>query len=135
MFKQRIEKFIHLPLHKHLGVEYTSSSKGEGSLNFIVADHMVNASGVLHGGVIYTILDACAYAGLLSVLPDDQEAVTHDIHISVLRPGRVGDRVEINSKLIKMGRTLCFFEVSAQVNGTIIARATITKSLIKRVTG
>lgn len=122
---------MHLPLHIYLGVENIVSSKGDGALDFFVADHLINASGVLHGGVVYTILDVCAYAGLLSVLSDDQEALTHDLHVSVMRSARAGDRVKVHSNLVKIGRTLCFINATAQVNDTIIVQASITKSIIK----
>ncbi|MBU1171510.1 MAG: PaaI family thioesterase [Proteobacteria bacterium] len=129
---KRLEKSLQLPLHKHLGIDHMASSKGKGSLDFMVKDHLINATGVLHGGVVYALLDVCAYAGLISVLADDQDAVTHDIHVSVMRPARQGDQVFMESNILKLGRTLCFIDVSAHVQGKIIARATITKSLIKR---
>jgi uncharacterized protein (TIGR00369 family) len=84
----------------------------------------------LHGGVIYAVCDVCAYAGLLSLLEKDREAVTHDIHVSVMRAARKGEVVTMNSQVIKMGKRLCFLQVTATASDQLIAMATITKSIL-----
>jgi len=66
----------------------------------------------------------------LSVLKPNEEAVTHDIHISVLRPGKLNDKVLYQSKLVKRGRTLCFIDVEASIDGKLIATARVTKSIV-----
>jgi acyl-coenzyme A thioesterase PaaI-like protein len=68
--------------------------------------------------------------GLLSRLPADQHAVTHDIHVSVLRSAALGDLVEFDSRIVQLGRRLCFSEVVVQAGGRTIATARVTKSLV-----
>ncbi len=128
---ERILQVIHHPLHRHLGVTDAHSENGQGSFTFTVGDATVNPAGALHGGVVYLLCDVCAYLGLLSVLPENVEAVTHDIHVSVLRSALRGDTVNMVSRIIKKGRNLCFIDVTAAVEGQLIATARITKSLIK----
>lgn len=129
--QQRIEAVLNLPLHRHLGVTRLESSDGEAELQFQVDENALNPAGVLHGGVLYMLCDVCAYAGLLSVLEDNEEAVTHDIHVSVMRSAGAGDRVVIRSKLLKRGRSLCFVDISASVGDKVIATARVTKSVIR----
>ena len=76
--------------------------------------------------------DVCAYAGLLSLLSDNEEAVTHDLHVSVLRPAMLGDEVVFRSEVVKRGRQLCFLNVTATVDDKIIATARVTKSIISQ---
>lgn len=128
----RLDMVRQLPLHQYLGIDALSSEAGNGRLAFDASERVINPAGLLHGGVVYTLCDVCAYAGLLSVLADNEEAVTHDIHVSVLRAARQGDRIEIVSELVKRGRSLCFVDVRAEVGGQLIATARVTKSIITR---
>lgn len=130
--KQRLNTIIHHPLHVYLGVTDIVSEEGRGALDIVARGPLINAAGVLHGGVVYTLCDVCAYAGLLSRLPDGKEAVTHDIQVSVMRAVREGEVVRFSSTLLKMGKSLCFLETTASVNGKLVAKATVTKSLIAR---
>jgi uncharacterized protein (TIGR00369 family) len=128
---KRILQVINLPLHRHLGITDAHSEDGKGNFSFTVGDTTVNPPGALHGGVVYLLCDVCAYLGLMSVLPESQEAVTHDIHVSMLRGASRNDIVKMESKIIKKGKSLCFIDVTAVVEGQLIATARITKSLIK----
>ena len=128
---ERILQVINHPLHRHLGVTCARSEDGRGSFCFTVGDTTVNPAGALHGGVLYLLCDVCAYMGLLSSLSGDLEAVTHDIHVSVLRGAARGDTVEMASHILKKGKNLCFIDVTATVSGQPIATARITKSLIR----
>ncbi|MFO7570317.1 MAG: PaaI family thioesterase [Smithellaceae bacterium] len=130
--KERLLQVVNHPLHCHLGVTEARSEDGGGSFTFTVGDATVNPADALHGGVVYLLCDVCAYLGLLSVLDDDMEAVTHDIHVSVLRAAGRGDVVRMASRILKKGKSLCFIDVSATVAGQLIATARITKSLIRK---
>ena len=126
----RLKKVLDHPLHKFLGVADISSEDGRGEIRIKVSDELVNPAGLFHGGVVYVLSDVCAYAGLLSILNDTEEAVTHDLHVSVLRPAKLGDEVVFESEVIKRGRQLCFLDVTATVNNKIIATVRVTKSII-----
>lgn len=126
----RLEAVRNLPLHRYLGVTRLAAEQGKGTLEFEVSEHTANPAGVLHGGVIYALCDVCAYAGLLSLLRPDQEAVTHDLHVSVMRSAQQGDRVVIESSPVRLGRRIGFFEVTATVGDTVIATARVTKSIL-----
>lgn len=126
----RLRKVIDLPLHQQLGIHTIESAGGEASFSIGVGEAVLNPSGVFHGGVLYLLSDVCAYAGLLSVLDDSTEAVTHDLQVSVLRPARAGDRIDFRSRLLRLGKRLCFIEVEARVEGVLIATARVTKSIL-----
>ena len=128
----RLNKILALPLHQFLGVTALSSDAGRGALSITITENLINPAGILHGGVIYVLCDVCAYAGLLSLLDDGTEAMTHDIQISVMRSARLADVVDFQSEVVKMGKRICFIDVKATVNGEIIAAARVTKS-IRRV--
>ncbi len=129
----RLQKVRTLGLHQYLGVEQLESREGRGSFTITVSDRIVNPAGVLHGGVVYALCDVCAYAGLLSILDDDLEAVTHDIHVSVLSFAPKGATLTFTSDIVKMGKRLCFIDITARTEKAVIATARITKSLIPAV--
>lgn len=126
----RLKNVIALPLHQYLGVTSIKSESGCGELSITVTENLVNPSGRFHGGAIYALCDVCAYSGLLSLIDDRTEAVTHDIQISIMRPAKLGDFVYFNSEVVKLGKRLCFIDVSVTLNDQIIASAKVTKSLL-----
>lgn len=128
--KSRIAQVIDHPLHRHLGIRTIDSTEGVGRLSITVDDNTVNPAGVFHGGVMYLLCDVCAYAGLLSVLESAQEAVTHDIHVSVMTTAKAGDVVTFSSRPAKIGRSIAFIDVEARVGASIIASARVTKTLM-----
>lgn len=127
----RIERVRCLPLHRHLGVEKIAAHEGSSRFSVPVEGAVLNPANVLHGGVIYTLCDVAAYTALLSLLPDDREAVTHDIHVAVLRPAVRGETVTFCGNVIRQGKALAFLEATAMVGDRLIARAAVTKSLMQ----
>ncbi|MHB0774220.1 PaaI family thioesterase [Halomonas sp. WWR20] len=127
----RLKAVLEHPLHRYLGIKTLESNQGQGRLVFDVNENAINPAGVLHGGVVYTLCDVCAYAGLLSELTSAQEAVTHDIHVSVMRAAKHGESVVVESRIVKQGRSLCFIDVTATSAGKLIATARVTKSIIE----
>lgn len=127
----RLQRIRQLPLHQYLGVCRLESEDGNGVLTFAMNENVINPQGTLHGGVVYALCDVCAYAGLVSVLDADERAVTHDIHVSMMRVPGLDDDVQIRSKLIKKGRSLCFIDVTVTTPGKTLATARVTKSLMR----
>lgn len=121
---------IDRPLHNDLGVTAISSVDGVGIITVKLKEYVLNPHGFFHGGVIYLLSDICAYYGLLSVLDESTDAVTHDIQVSVMKSAKLNDLVKFESKVVRLGSRVCFLETVATVAGKTIATAKITKSLI-----
>ncbi|MES1946049.1 thioesterase superfamily protein [Salinisphaera sp. C84B14] len=127
----RLQQVINHPLHRHLGIETIESDRGAARFSIRVDENTLNPAGVLHGGVLYLLCDVCAYAGLVSDLDTNTEAVTHDIHVSVMRAVAAGEVVLFESEPIRVGRRIAFIDVSARVDERLIARARVTKTLLQ----
>jgi len=127
----RIEQVQNLPLHRHLGIGPITAADGRGTLSVVVTDTILNPAGMLHGGVVYLLCDVCAYAGLLSRIDEETEAVTHDIHVSMLRSVPHGATVTFASEITKLGKSLCFITVTATCADRLVATARITKSMMR----
>ena len=119
------------PLHRAMGVERIEAAAGRSRIEIDVGPSMVNAAGMFLGGNVYTICDMACYAALLSELPEGENAVTHDIHVSLMRGAKAGDRVVFSGRVIRRGRSIAFLEAEARVGEDVVARATVTKSILK----
>jgi len=129
---KRLEKIINHPLHVFLGVTSIQSDSGNGKFSVKINENTINPAGVYHGGAIYVLCDVCAYSGLLSLIDNHTEAVTHDIHVSVMQSAKLGDEIEFSSKVVKLGKRICFIDVKAKLADQVIATARVTKSIISK---
>ncbi len=126
----RFAPIIDLPYHRFIGIYDLYSKDGTGGVSIKVNSNNSNPKGMLHGGVIYSLCDVSAYVALLGILPATQDAVTHDIHVSVLRPAPMDQIVIFESRVLKMGKNLSFIESVARIDQHVIAIAKVTKSIL-----
>ncbi len=128
----RLALVINHPLHRFLGVKRIEAAAGKSAFSVEVGEQLINPAGVLHGGAVYVLCDVCAYSALLGLMDDHTEAVTHDIHVSVMRPATFGQVVRFSAEVVKAGRSLSFIDVRAEAQGKVIATARVTKSMISQ---
>ena len=91
----RVQAVLDIPLHRFLGMELRDPADPSAGIWFPVAGPAQNQAAMLHGGVVYTLLDVAAFLALLPHLSDDEHAVTHDLTVSLLRPVAAGMRVDV----------------------------------------
>lgn len=125
------EELSEVPLHRFYGLEVLEMAPGRGRAAMTVSDDTSNVHGWLHGGVYYAVLDVAAYLGVVPLLEVGENAVTHDIHVSVLRPGRRGQTLTLSGRVRRRGRSLVFCEAEAWIDGKLAASARVTKSIVR----
>lgn len=125
----RQQTVIDVALHRHLGLAFERCADGEASAGFEVGPQHVGF-GTLHAGVLYALMDAVAMLALLTRLDPARHAVTHDLHVSVMRSAALGDRVVLEGRVARLGRSVAFVDVSARVGEVVIATARVTKSVV-----
>ena len=123
----RQQVILDVALHRHFGLEFEGCAEGQASASFVVGSRHV-AFGGLHGGVLYALMDAVSMLALLTRLGPAQHAVTHDLHVSVMRGAAPGDRVVLEGRVARLGRSIAFVDAAARVGDTVIAAARVTKS-------
>jgi uncharacterized protein (TIGR00369 family) len=90
-----------------------------------------NPNGVMHGGVITSLMDEAvggviAYARGLDVMREAPHS-TVDMNVSFLSAARAGDRVIVEARPIKIGRSVAFAEAEARrADGTIVGKGRFT---------
>ncbi|TXH03750.1 MAG: PaaI family thioesterase [Nevskiaceae bacterium] len=119
------------PLHRFMGVDKIDAGDGIATIEIVVSEATVNARGAFHGGVAYTLCDMACYAALIGQLAEGENAATHDLHVSLLRAAQHGDRIVTTGRVIKRGRNVAFMEAAMHCKGELLARATVTKSILR----
>ena len=121
---------LEIPLNRFLGMELRDPADPSAGVWFPVGPSAQNQAGVLHGGVVTTLLDTACYLALLPQLSDDEHAVTHDLTVSLMRPVLADQRVDIVGTVLRRGRAVAFLRAEATVEGQVVAAAQVTKSVV-----
>jgi uncharacterized protein (TIGR00369 family) len=127
----RVQAVLDIPLHRFLGMQLRDSADPSSGIWFPVDEPAQNQAEVLHGGVVYTLLDVASFLALLPHLGEDEHAVTHDLSVSLLRPVAAGARVDVTGTVLRRGRAVAFMRAEATVEGVVVAAAQVTKSVVQ----
>ena len=127
----RVQAVLDIPLNRFLGMQLRDPADPSAGLWFPVGRSAQNQAGVLHGGVVTTLLDTASYLALLPQLSDAEHAVTHDQTVSLLRPVAGEKRVDVTATVLRRGRAVAFMRAEAVVDGELVATAQVTKSVVR----
>lgn len=99
-------------LGQRAGLRFTGFKEGMAELELEVRPEHHNPFHVVHGGVIFGLLDTAMGFAATSVLVDDEVAQTVDVKINFVKALTQG-RLRATSKVLRRGRTVCHLEASA----------------------
>lgn len=103
-----------------LGLEFQPAGGGTVECLFTGGPHLQGYDGILHGGVISTILDsAMAHCLLLQNI----QAVTADLRVRFLHSIPCSSRVTVRAWLTCAVSTLYELKAEATVDGQVVAKA------------
>jgi uncharacterized protein (TIGR00369 family) len=131
MFDSRVSAVLGIPLHRFLGMQLRDAADPAAGIWFPVSAPTLNPGGLLHAGVIYTLMDVACFLALIASLGDDEHAVTHDLTVSLLRPVSPDKRVDLTGTVLRRGRSVAFMRAEATVDGQVVAAAQVTKSVVR----
>lgn len=97
------------PLQQQLGVTIDSPGRGRGRAELEVTAAHHNPNGVVHGAVLFALVDTAMGAATLSVLDPGQACATVEVHLRFLRPVSAG-RVVADVTVLKQGRRIVHLE-------------------------
>jgi len=125
---QRIrDSFNRQGFMRTLGAVLESVESGMVTITCGFNDDLTQQHGLIHGGVVASLVDvACGYAAL-SVMPADREVLTVEFKIHFLKPART-DRLIAVGQVVQSGRTLtvCEGSVFDATRTRMLARMTAT---------
>ena len=112
------------PYHAHLGVRVAEWRAGAATLVCDTAMHHANRSGIVHGGVLLSLIDqAGAFAGLFCAVPGRvRRAVTLDLDCRFTGQAAIGTRLTARGQVATAGRNVFFARTEVfDAAGTLVA--------------
>jgi uncharacterized protein (TIGR00369 family) len=110
-----------------IGATLESVQSGTVTITCQFDERLTQQHGLLHGGLLATLVDvACGYAAL-SVMPAGREVLTVEFKIQFLKPAKT-ERVIAVGHVVQAGRTLTLCEGSVfdATRTRVLARMTAT---------
>ena len=130
--KRIAEALGSVPFAKLLGIKLDSIEPGDATLSLQIRDDFRQNAGVVHGGVIASLIDSATAFAILPLLNPDERSTTVDLTISYLRPLTTGSMVA-HAKVLRAGRSLIV--VSAELHddgGNLAATALSTYARLSK---
>ena len=106
------EAFASVPYAKFLGLELGEMKPGAASLHLEVRDELRQTQGVVHGGVVASLIDTASAFAVVTQLEPNERVTTTDLTIHYLRPVTAG-RLSATARTVRAGRRL--FVLSVEV--------------------
>ena len=128
----RVAGVLDIALHRFLGVALLDPDEPAAGIVFPAGDAALNNVGVLHGGVVTALLDVACYLALLPDLATGENAVTHDVSASLMRPVPRDSQVQVVATVVRRGRSIAFLRAEARVDGAVVAAGQVTKTIVRR---
>ena len=121
-------RFVH-----HVGMRIDEASAGHSRCSLAVQDFHINSTGVVHGGVLFTLADTAMGAAVHSSLEDGEICATIEIKIAYFKPVFEGE-VVCTGEIVNRGKTVASTESSLFVGDVLVAKATGSFAIFKRKT-
>ncbi|MCB0986973.1 MAG: PaaI family thioesterase [Microthrixaceae bacterium] len=103
------DDYATFPLRTFLGMDISSATAGTAEASLVVDDKHLNPNGVVHGAVLFALVDTAMGAAAMSVLAEGRYATSVDIQFRFVRPASTG-RLSATVEVIKAGRNLIHLE-------------------------
>ena len=125
--------FEKVPFARLLGIKMESLTEGGCTLSLGMRADLRQRYGVMHGGVIATLVDTAAAYAVFPRVPAGKEITTVEFKVSFLSSIRDGGRAFAEARLLRLGRRIgvCACEVQDE-NGNPAASALVTYMVIDR---
>lgn len=117
-------------LLRFLGATLSRAEDGGYSLEITLGDSSLNGVGTLHAGAISMLLEVAAYLAVITHLEEDEQAVTHASSVCYLAAARAGEHLHASGTLLRRTRRLAFLSAELRGAQTLIATASVTKSIL-----
>ncbi len=120
------------PAARLMGFDCVEVDDGRIVFTMRAEEWMANPTGVLHGGMVSTLLDTVLTLAVQSQLPKERYCTTLDLHVHMVRPILPnGQTVTGEGIAVHVGTTIGTAEGRAHdANGKLVAHATATLAIL-----
>jgi uncharacterized protein (TIGR00369 family) len=126
------DPFAPSPFVRTLGAQIEERREGYVRMALVLEEKHTNPNGVMHGGVLTTLMDETLGAVIATIRGmDAMRAAPHatvEMNVSFLSSARPGDEIVIEGRALKVGRSVAFGEAEARKRGSddLIAKGRFT---------
>lgn len=92
------------PFLEALRAEPITSEAGRATWRLLVAEQHLRTHGILHGGVVATLLDTAMGRAVSTMCRADQSVVTAQLNVNFIRPAWSGESLTITGEVQHSGR-------------------------------
>ena len=115
--------------HRSFGMEVDDAAHGQVVLGWEAREEHLNLQGLVHGGVLATLLDTAMGLAIRSALDPSRRHVTIEMGVHYLRPAHPG-RLRARGRVARIGREIAFADAEViDAQDRVLARATGTFSV------
>ena len=124
-----------------LGGRIDSIGEGVCVMSLSLEEKHMNPNGVVHGGVLTTLLDEATGHAIVTIrgleVMAEAPHVTLDMSVSFLSGARVGDELVCEGRILRLGRSVAFAEAEVRRRGSddLVAKGTFTYAIHARRSG
>jgi acyl-CoA thioesterase len=125
------ERLRHSSFATWMGITLVGIGDGDSELRLDLEPHHLNPGGIVHGGVLATLLDACIGLALRTKLGMESEHVTIKLDVNYLSPARTGALIG-RGKAVRTGGRVSYGEAELFTeDGTLVAKGAATFLVVK----
>jgi uncharacterized protein (TIGR00369 family) len=118
------------PMAVLVGAELLAVGEGEALFACTPGESTYNPMGIVHGGLLCTLLDTAAGCAVHTLLPAGAGFSSIELKVSFLAPLHAGNRVEVRGTVLRVGRRVAFAEAHARdERGRLVGHATTALSI------
>lgn len=118
-----------LPIFEQHGMSLTSAGDGRAVIGAVAEKGMVNAQGMVHGGLAYVMADTASAYALRSMGPP---GVTQNASITYLKGARPGMKLEAEAHVVKAGARMVSLRAEVRSGSSLIAHGMFNFALLSR---
>ena len=118
---------------QHVGMRIEDAGPDHSRCTLDVQDFHLNGTGVVHGGVLFTLADTAMGAVMYSLLEEGEICATIEIKIGYFKPVFDGALV-CTATLVNKGKSIASLEASIHQGDVLVSRASGTFSIFRRKT-
>ena len=96
---------VSFPLQEFLGMQLSGDEPGAGIARLDVGEQHANPNGVVHGAVLFALVDTAMGKATMSVLDDGLYCASVELSLRFIRPAVSGDLVA-EATVVKRGRSI-----------------------------
>jgi uncharacterized protein (TIGR00369 family) len=122
--------FYDNPIVDNFEMEVVSYAPGTSVLRYPYKKEFTQYQGAVQGGIVAAYADAAVAVAMRSLIPEDRDMVTTDLHVQFIRPITSGPIVA-RGDVVHRGKTLMLGTATVEVEGgAICARCTATYMIV-----